>query len=293
LAQLSPLVSVVIPVWNREDTIIEAATSVLQQTHREIQLIIVDDGSSDATVDRARSIRDSRVDVVRLGRNLGANAARNRGIAQSKGEYIAFHDSDDIWLPRKLEVQLNCLTDSHATICFCAMTREHSGRRTIVPKRSYGIESGKLELSTEILRGSFIGAVTLLLQRAHLEDESFDEDLGRLQDWDLCIRLAQKSEFYFINEPLVVVQEGNNRITVAAKSYVAAVDQILKKHTELFSKHRDALGIARLNAGLMALQDGEISMAARQFALAVSQSRVRLPSAFATLARRYLEDLRR
>ena len=97
------MISVIIPTYNRAGTLLAAAQSVLQQTYRDIELIIVDDGSTDDTSKVVSALQDGRVRYIPLGKNCGACAARNRGIDEAKGEYIAFQDSDDLWHSDKLE----------------------------------------------------------------------------------------------------------------------------------------------------------------------------------------------
>ena len=102
----SPPVSVVIPAYNREATIVAAIDSVLGQSFGDFELLVVDDGSRDGTLAAARSVADPRVRVIAAEQNGGAAAARNLGATQARGDWIAFQDSDDEWLPRKLEKQM-------------------------------------------------------------------------------------------------------------------------------------------------------------------------------------------
>src|SRR6266446_6353562 len=114
----TPLVTVVIPTWNRLPLLEEAVASVIVQTHSYWELIVVDDGSTDGTADRLRAFGDRRVRVVVL-RHIGnIGRLRNIGAAAGSGEFIAFLDSDDVWLPRKLELQIGALRDSSAGWCY-------------------------------------------------------------------------------------------------------------------------------------------------------------------------------
>ena len=97
----TPLVSVVLPVYNREDTIARAINSVLNQSYTNFELIIVDDCSTDDSLRVAHEFQDDRVNVIALQQNVGANSARNKGAMEAQGQYIAFQDSDDEWLDRK------------------------------------------------------------------------------------------------------------------------------------------------------------------------------------------------
>src|SRR5258707_14809733 len=102
-------VSVVLPTFNRGGTLLRSVRSVLNQSHRDLELIIVDDGSTDETHDIVDVISDSRLRYIKFDRNCGQSVARNTGIAASRADLIAFQDSDDVWLPRKLERQLSVL----------------------------------------------------------------------------------------------------------------------------------------------------------------------------------------
>ena len=104
--QNEPLVSVIIPTYNRGRLILDSINSVLNQTYKNIELIVVDDCSTDNTEEILKSINDSRIKYVKLEKNSGACIARNKGIELSTGEFIAFNDSDDLWITTKLEKQL-------------------------------------------------------------------------------------------------------------------------------------------------------------------------------------------
>ena len=114
-----PLVSVVIPTFNRAKVVTRAIDSVLEQTYRNCEVIVVDDGSTDDTADVLRSYKDKIVYIQQ--KNAGPSAARNRGIRESKGEFIAFLDSDDLWFATKLERQAGLLTDAgpETPCCLC------------------------------------------------------------------------------------------------------------------------------------------------------------------------------
>ena len=117
------LISVIIPTYNRENKIIDAVRSVLEQTYINIEVIVIDDGSTDDTYLMLDKIEDKRLKYV-YQENSGACVARNRGIKEAKGKYIAFHDSDDIWHKDKLEKQIRVLEKTNADIVFCQLLRK-------------------------------------------------------------------------------------------------------------------------------------------------------------------------
>lgn len=116
-----PLISVIIPTYNRGSLILGAVNSVLNQTYRNIELLVVDDCSTDNTSQILENLKDSRIKYIRLEKNSGACTARNKGIEYASGEFIAFNDSDDLWLPEKLERQLAFLKENNADIVLCKM----------------------------------------------------------------------------------------------------------------------------------------------------------------------------
>ncbi len=241
----SPIVSVVIPMFDRASTIEVAVRSVLMQTESRIEVIVVDDGSTDASLDVVRRICDDRVRTVELATNNGANAARNAGIAIATGRWIAFQDSDDEWLPRKLELQLAALdAEPLAVAAWCAMvvvdsTSTASKFVAYLPT----IPAAKLRTSftTRILRHSIVSNQTLLMNAEALRRiGGYDESLPALQDWELVIRLSQEGALEFVDEPLVIQRLSADSISRSAEKRVRAREMILEKHRQLFMRHAHA-----------------------------------------------------
>src|SRR5690606_2958642 len=111
-----PVVSVILPVYNGEDSILSAVRSVLNQTWRNLELIVVNDGSTDGTLEKLQCIRDTRLKVIDK-ENGGVSEARNLGFARSLGQYIAFIDADDIWFPEKVETELATIRQGEDPVC--------------------------------------------------------------------------------------------------------------------------------------------------------------------------------
>ena len=122
------MISVVLPTYNRGPLIMRAVKSVLEQTYSDIELLIVDDGSTDCTRAVISAIQDPRVKYLYQETNRGACAVRNIGIRAAKGEYIAFQDSDDVWHPDKLEKQLSYLKETQSDLVFCP---DNSGQKSV------------------------------------------------------------------------------------------------------------------------------------------------------------------
>lgn len=229
---MNSLVSIIIPLYNRENTIQRAVDSVLDQTYTNIEVLVVDDGSTDNSVRMLDKYQtDKRVKVFYQGTNKGANAARNRGIRESKGEYIAFHDSDDAWLPDKLEKQLRYMKMGNFHVSFCAFKRHYENAVQIMPNISTKL-SGE-DIREKIKRGNIIGTPTLVLHRdVILKVGMFDEEMPRLQDYEYVIRMAKQYDMCFVNEVLVNEYQLKGCISLNALSLNKAYELLLKKHSD-------------------------------------------------------------
>ena len=225
-------ISVIIPTYNRADRILKAISSVLSQTYPVEEVIVVDDCSKDNTQDVIKGIKDERVKYYCLEKNGGAGAARNFGVQKAKGDLIAFHDSDDIWVENKLEAQIRYL-ESNPTVGLVYSAYEMMlsyGIRHTVPDR----QSGQV-LEGKMLPGLFvrntIGAPTMLLPRnIFLEEQGFDEKMRSLEDWDFAIRIASKYEIGFVPEALVRVAGSAGGVSSNIAEYYSARCYMLKKY---------------------------------------------------------------
>lgn len=212
------IISALIPTYNRKTAVLRAIDSVLGQTVPVHEVIVVDDGSTDGTTEVIRSRYGSRVALLRQA-NAGVSAARNRGIRESHGDWIAFLDSDDVWLPAKIERQREAITalGSGFGLCFTNCAYDANPER----KQSVFEEAGLIgtpafgalaEPACYILahREPF-WTQSLLVRRSLLEDTRFDEDLVLREDTDLLFRLCFKTRFCFVAEPLVRVDRNPSR----------------------------------------------------------------------------------
>lgn len=227
------MISVIIPTFNREKTIKRAMDSVLNQTYKNIELIVVDDCSNDKTEEIVKKYNDSRVKYDRLDKNSGACVARNKGVQLAKGEYIAFQDSDDEWHEDKLEKQIACLESNKADICFCSLNNIClNGEKEIIPKNK--IESEQIK--ERILKNNFISTQTIFGKKECFVDEKFDRDFPRFQDWDLVIRLSQKYKIVHCDEVLVNMYKQKDSMTYDAKKTVIGLKLISQKYSDLMKK---------------------------------------------------------
>lgn len=226
------MISVIIPSYNRASTLPMAINSVLGQTYRDIELILVDDGSTDGTEDLIRSIRDSRLRYIKLEKNGGACRARNIGIDAARGEYIAFQDSDDRWHPDKLERQLRFLQENGVDMVYCAMTRGSVDGSTVVqiPSEKIQNEVSRGDRYKKLLEKNTMAMVGVLCRAACAQTVRFDEALPRWQDWDWALRIFQLYEVYYQHEVLVDSFIQSDSISLRYEKHPVALDMIYVKH---------------------------------------------------------------
>ncbi len=203
----APTVSVILPTHNRAHTLARAIDSVLAQTYRDFELIVVDDASSDATPELMAGYDDPRVRLYSLKQRGGQCVARNAGLRVAKGRYIAFQDSDDEWHDNKLGRQMAAFVrtpDPSCTACFCRRILVGEGTEPrIYPQAAARRLQGSL--FRLLLQQSLIATPTLIVEKASLEQVGgFDEALSRWVDWDLVLRLAREHRFLFVDETLVI-----------------------------------------------------------------------------------------
>lgn len=229
---MESLVSVIIPLYNREKTIQRAIDSVLQQTYSNIEVLVVDDGSSDGSVKMLDKYKDdTRVKVFCQPQNQGANVARNKGIKEAKGEYIAFHDSDDMWLLDKLEKQIRYMENENFRVSFCAFQKHYGNTVQIIPSIWEKFDSEVIR--ERLKRRNIVGTPTLVIHKSVVSKVGmFDEEMPRLQDYEYIIRIAKKYNICIINEPLVVVYDMENSISRNQASLHKAYALLIKKHAD-------------------------------------------------------------
>ncbi len=231
------MVSVIIPCYNRADKIIASAMSVLNQTYHDLELIIVDDGSTDNTADVVSAMEDQRVRYIRQPENMGACAARNRGTDESRGEYIAFQDSDDIWLPDKLEAQVRYMEQHSADLIYCGMVRKDSRSTKNVPEDQKPGDEPSLET---LLAGNKISTQTMFMKREVAEKIRFDTSFKRLQDWDFALRtVAAGYRVKYMGGSLVVSEVREDSITARISSEKAYL-HLLEKHEKEYEQYPKA-----------------------------------------------------
>ncbi|NEP13054.1 MAG: glycosyltransferase [Symploca sp. SIO2C1] len=191
-------ISVIIPAYNAEATIKETIDSVLNQTFTDFELIVVNDGSQDSTLEIVSSISDPRIRVFSYP-NAGVSAARNRGLSEARGEYVSFIDADDLWTPDKLEAQLAVLQANLQAGVAYSWTDWIDESGQFLRSGSHMKLSGNVH--SQLLLRDFVGSGSnpLIRSQSLTEVGGFNESLKPAADWDMWLRLAEKYEF--VNVP--------------------------------------------------------------------------------------------
>jgi glycosyltransferase involved in cell wall biosynthesis len=215
------LVSVIIPTYNRADTVAASVESALNQSYPDIEVIVVDDGSTDGTAEALAGHR-GRITVIHQ-ENAGPSAARNRGAAAAKGEIIAFLDSDDHWLPEKIERQVDLMRRAGPDVCSCVCNAIVMGEGGIEVGRTFdfaGLDFSFSEgvwtnpqsvLSTRFL---LFNQVVAIRREAFETLGGFNPELRLLEDYELALRLSSFGAWAVIRDPLVIKYNDTNGIGV-------------------------------------------------------------------------------
>jgi len=244
-----PLISVIIPTYNRAGLIEPCINSVLKQTYKNVEVIIVDDCSSDNTEEVVKNINDPRLRLIKHCSNLGASAARNTGIKESAGEFINLLDSDDRIYPSKLEQQIrlfNDISDEYGLVyCgfnYTGVNNNDKILRSVTPKyRGYVFKN--------LLGENILGSPTPLIRSECFEKCGyFDEELPACQDWDMWIRISRSFKFDFIDKYLASVTVHGDQISTNLQKKIKGREFIIKKYLEHFSRNNLSSHYRRLGS---------------------------------------------
>lgn len=221
------MVSIIVPTYNREKQILRAVESILNQSYQDFELIIVDDGSKDNTEAVIQEIDDTRIRYIKLSENQGVAHARNIGIQEAKYEYIAFLDSDDEWLPEKLELQMRkmCASSKKTGLVFCRMSgkNRNSEDRFVCPPENYKKEILEGSIFYPLLMQNVIGTPAMLVRKKCLEEVGgFKEALQCLEDWELILRIADKWQIGFVDKILVEVHKSDGSVSTNMGGFLVA-----------------------------------------------------------------------
>jgi glycosyltransferase involved in cell wall biosynthesis len=246
-----PTVSVVIPAYNAGKLVRRVLESVLAQTYGDFEVLVVDDGSSDDTGTIARSFEDARVRYVQHERNLGAAAARNTGIRLAKGRYIAFLDSDDTWLPEKLEHQLAIMRQTDSRVgALCTdflLRRSRSGAST---ERRPRAPRGWLR---EFLDSCAVSPGSTMMVRKDVFDTVglMNASLRRFEDWDWLLRYVENFRLLVHPEVLSIVNVQERKEATSPAVVVKAAQEMSRLHSERLLRCAGVAACRRFRASLL------------------------------------------
>jgi len=205
---MNPLISIIIPVYNRNKPLKRAVNSVLEQSYQKFELIIVDDGSDYDISDVIGIYSDNRIKLIKIPHS-GVSTARNTGVQHAKYNYIAFLDSDDQWVKTKLEKQIKILSDNPGyDICY---TGEKWIRNGKVFKHKKALKKFTGFVFNKCLEDCFIGCSSVLLQKKLFEETGgFDPDLTVCEDYDIWLKITARYPVLLIKEPLIIKHGGHS-----------------------------------------------------------------------------------
>jgi glycosyltransferase involved in cell wall biosynthesis len=241
-----PLISVIIPTYNRQGFLLQAVESVFKQTFSDYELIVIDDGSTDGTGEGLKPYENRLQYIYR--ENRGVSAARNTGLQAARGDWIAFLDSDDYWLPAKLETQVRFFAENpQALICQTEEIWIRHGRR-VNPHKKHRKFSGDI-FSPSLIR-CIVSPSAVMIRREFLNQIGpFDESLPACEDYDLWLRISCRFPVFLIEEPLVVKQGGHpdqlsRRIPFLDRFRIQALVKVLG--SDLLSSDRQETALQEL-----------------------------------------------
>jgi len=267
-----PMVSVILPTYNRATSLGRAIKSVLMQTYPHFELVVVDDGSTDDTRDVVAGFHDDRIRYLRFEQNSGAPEARNAGILKSGGDYLAFQDSDDEWMPEKLQKQMRVFCDARleAGVVYTDMYRlDRDGKEQYwhSPEvtRSRLINPDNLDYQTMDL-----GIVTALIKRECFDRVGLFRRFPRFEDLELFNRMLEIYEFFHIKEPLVKYSETQGvssddyNTFLARKILLQMNERYLQEHPPFLANQYFLMGRSLQKSGRWREGTGHIFKAVRR-----------------------------
>jgi len=260
---VTTLVSVIIPTRNRAHLLRRTLESVLKQSTENLEVIVVDDGSTDGSGAVAAAM-DPRVSVLRNPEPAGVSIARNRGIASASGEWIAFCDDDDLWAPNKLQEQLTAADTAGANWVYAGDVNVNDQLRVLSggPPPDPADVMARLPRCNPLASG---GSNVVVRSNILAEVGGFDPALRRTEDWDLWIRIAQKGPPAYVRKPLVAYRFHRGNVIWDPREMVDEARRLAARYgipVDVLSMHR--------RAAWAALRGGRRLTAARHYALAVA-----------------------
>jgi glycosyltransferase involved in cell wall biosynthesis len=255
-----PTVSIITPTYNREQLLGRAIQSILNQTYQDFELIIVDDGSTDNTERLVKSFNSEKVRYIRQRENKGPAVARNTGLRSAKGNYIAFQDSDDEWLPEKLEKQVRVFETAppEVGVVYTSYYKARKNGKRARPYASLVPQEG--DVFSHLLKGRVVLPSTAVIKRECFERAGlFDERLLPIEDSELFMRFSRDYHFKCINEPLVLYSPQSDSISKNTGARLKPYKLILERYLEDIKKDKRILANCYFRLGNILCAAGELS----------------------------------
>ncbi len=266
----SPAVSVIIPTYNRACSIRRSVQSVLNQTFNDFEVIIIDDGSTDDTKKVLKNFYDKRIRYFGFKYNRGAAIARNIGIKFANGYFISFQDSDDEWLPRKLEKQINIFKEvpPNVGVVYSGFWKVKGGKKIYIPRSSVVEREG--DIHNELLKENFITLQAVVIRKeCFCRAGLFDESLKRFSDWELLIRISKYYKFKYIKEPLVKVFYTPSSISSDIEAYIKANEIIINRYYPEMKSYKKALAKRYYMMGHYLYKKGKVKKGRKYFLVSI------------------------
>ncbi len=276
----NPKVSVIIPTYNRADLLPRAIDSVSNQTFKDFELIVVDDGSTDNTKEIVMEYqkKDERIKYLWEENSGGPAKPKNTGIKNSQGEYIAFLDSDDEWFLKKLEKQLKLFESSNTlgfVSCNALIIDENNNNN-----RRWEYNSPKNKDFISLLEGNKIWSCSSVIIKKDIFERMgfFDENLNFGEDWEMWLRITKRYNFDFVYEPLIKYYLHQNNISSTETNFkkIKNFEYILKKYEEDFKKYPKAKSRVLRNIGTFYTLDNDGKLARKYFKEAIKSNPLNL-----------------
>ncbi len=270
-----PKISVVIPTHNRPDRVKNAIQSVVDQSFKDIEIIVVDDAGEKSAESVVRCINDDRIIYIRHKKNRGGGAARNTGIKKARAEYVAFLDDDDEWFPKKLEKQFDVFEKHKEDVgfVFCGIRLYYEG------KDGYGDQKfekpGLHDFYEDILSHRFrTYTPTLMIKKSILDKVSgFDDSFPSNQEWEMMIRISKEIKGYWLPEILVKVNFlAGEHIGGNLGRRIEGRKKLIDKHLEKLKKRPKILAMHYFQLGIFCRDNEQFCLARRYVFRAVKNN---------------------
>jgi len=254
----TPNVSVIIPTHNRAELLSSALTSVLNQSYQDFEIVVVDDASTDKTREVIASFNDARIKYVRHEVNKGDAGSRNTGIQNSTGDFIAFLDDDDEWLPEKLQIQVDVLRSCPTNVggVYTGWLKIDKSTGEILEIKLDGKHG---DLFQEMFLENLMSTACVVVRRECFERVGlFDESMPCSSDYDMWIRIAAHFHFEYIKEPLVILYYAQGpKLSTNVPSALQGLEMVLEKYDKCFVANKKNFSRLYYNMGILYFLSGE------------------------------------